>query len=89
MGSLPSSLSPGFLARAERAVFLKLGWMQLDAVGFEFATGEKWEEWISIKEKLPDVTANYSNKEVHKDATGHLEQKIYQSQPNGFQNTTI
>ena len=62
--------------------------MQLDAVGFEFATGEKWEEWISIKEKLPDVTANYSNKEVHKDATGHLEQKIYQSQPNGFQNTT-
>ena len=40
MGSFPSSLRPGFLASAESAVFLKLGWMQLAVVGFEFATGE-------------------------------------------------
>ena len=50
MGSFPSSLSPGFLARADRAVFLKLGWMQLLVVGFEFATGEG--KWISVDEKL-------------------------------------
>ena len=43
MGSLPSSLRPGFLARAERAVFLKLGWMLPVAVGFEFATGGERE----------------------------------------------
>ena len=41
MGSFPSSLRPGFLASAERAVFLKLGWMMVAELGFEFATGDE------------------------------------------------
>ena len=48
MGSFPSSF---FFVRAESAVFLRLGWMQLPIVGFEFATGERGE-WISVDEKL-------------------------------------
>ena len=81
MGSFPSSLRPGFFARAESAVLLKLGWM----LGVELATGEGGSGLASVKSL--DVTANYRNMEERCRTGRNKTKKIVSI--NGFQNTRL